>query len=43
MGMTLSMDPGTRNALVGKLLLQGQAFRAVRERERERKEEDVKR
>lgn len=30
--MTLSMDPGTRNALVGKLLLQGQAFRAVRER-----------
>lgn len=30
MGMTLSMDPDTRDAIVGKIVEQGQAFRAVR-------------
>ena len=30
MGMTLSMDPDTRDAVVGKIAEQGQAFRAVR-------------
>lgn len=30
MGMTLSMDPDTRNAVVGKIVEQGQAYRAVR-------------
>lgn len=30
MGMTLSMDPDTRDAVVGKIVEQGQAFRAVR-------------
>lgn len=28
--MTLTMDPGSRNALVGKIVPQGQAYRAVR-------------
>lgn len=35
MGMTLSMDPDTRDAVVGKVVEQGQAFRAVRPRGRE--------
>lgn len=30
MGMTLSMDPDTRNAHVGKIVPHGQAYRAVR-------------
>lgn len=33
MGMTLSMDPDTRDAVVGKIAEQGQAFRAVRHTE----------
>lgn len=28
--MTLSMEPGSRNAVVGKLVPHGQAYRAVR-------------
>lgn len=31
MGMTLSMDRDTRDAVVGKIVEQGQAFRAVRQ------------
>lgn len=32
--MTLSMDPDSRNAVVGNIVEQGQAFRAVRERDK---------
>ena len=30
MGMTLTMAPDSRDAVVGKIVEQGQAFRAVR-------------
>lgn len=36
MGMTLSMDPDSRNAVVGNIVEQGQAFRAVRGTQTER-------
>lgn len=32
MGMTLSMEPDSRDALVGKVVPHGQAYRAVRKR-----------
>lgn len=35
MGMTLSMNSDTRDAVVGKIVEQGQAFRAVRHTGRE--------
>lgn len=39
MGMTLSMDPDSRDAVVGNIVEQGQAFRAVRHTHGRRKED----
>lgn len=41
MGMTLSMDPDSRNAVVGNIVEQGQAFRAVRDRQTDVRKEEV--
>lgn len=41
MGMTLSMDPDSRDAIVGKIVEQGQAFRAVRLTTEQRQQRDT--